>query len=357
MEKSTITRKPVVVVVTGGSGFLGKALVQGLLEEDSPVRANEIRNFDLKGPVFNHDPRLKHIQGDVCKPEEVRKAVRGADLVIHSAAIVDWGTRSEEEVLAVNAGGTENVVKACQDEGVGAMIYTSSLDAVYAGKPLVNIDETIEYPEEHETMYCRSKYLGEKIVLAANNNNLRTCVIRPSDIYGESDPYHMGSLISMARGGFYIRLGNGKARCQHTYVHNVAHAHLKAGEALLNGNTKVPGNVYFITDAPGTNFFTFFDRIVEGAGYTIKPKNLWLPRGLAYSMGAVSEGVAWMARPFKKYYPKFSRFAVTYTCTDFTFTSRKARDHFGFHPRYNEEEAVRRTIEFYRAECTGRALI
>lgn len=127
-----------------------------------------------------------------------------------------------------------------------------------------------------------------------------------------------------------------------------------AGEALLSENPKVPGNVYFITDAPGTNFFHFFDRIVEGAGYRIWPKNLWLPRGLAYSMGAISEGFAWIVRPIKKYYPKFSRFAVTYTCTDFTFTTRKAREHFGFQPRYNEAEAVARTIEFYRAERTGR---
>lgn len=97
-------KKPVVVIM-GGSGFLGKALIQGLLEESTPVKATEIRNFDLSGAAMNHDPRLKHIQGDVCKLEEVRKAVRGADLVIHSAAIVDWGTRSEEDVLAANGNG------------------------------------------------------------------------------------------------------------------------------------------------------------------------------------------------------------------------------------------------------------
>jgi nucleoside-diphosphate-sugar epimerase len=350
MEETKISDSLPVVLVTGGSGFLGKAIIEELLDNNSPVKYGEIRIFDLHSPAVNHDVRIKYIPGDIREYDSVSRACEGCDVVIHSAAIVDWGTRSEEEVLAVNAGGTENVVRACRENNVKALVYTSSLDAVYSGKPLVDIDETIAYPERHETMYCRSKYLGEKTVLGANSDILKTCVLRPSDIYGESDPYHMGSLINMAKGGFYVRLGNGKARSQHVYVYNIAYAHLLAAKALLNGNEKVPGSVYFITDAPGTNFFKFFDRIVEGAGYRIWPKNLWLSRGLAYSLGSLSEGVAWLIRPLKSYYPKFSRFAVTYTCTDFTFTARKAQEEFGFRPKYSEEEAFRRTVAFYRAE-------
>lgn len=65
-------------------------------------------------------------------------------------------------------------------------------------------------------------------------------------------------------------------------------------------------------------------------------------------MGAVSEFIAFMARPFKRYNPKFSRFAVIYTCTDFTFTSGKARADFGFEPKYSDEEALERTIAFFK---------
>jgi sterol-4alpha-carboxylate 3-dehydrogenase (decarboxylating) len=108
--------------------------------------------------------------------------------------------------------------------------------------------------------------------------------------------------------------------------------------------------VYFITDGKGSNFFKFFDQIVAGAGYRIRPKNLWLPRGFAYFLASLSEGVAWLAQPIKKYHPKFSRFAVTYTCTDFTFTSDKAKKDFNYEPKYTTEEALERTIAFYRAE-------
>jgi nucleoside-diphosphate-sugar epimerase len=179
---------------------------------------------------------------------------------------------------------------------------------------------------------------------------LKVVVLRPSDIYGEADPYHIDSLVEMAKGGFYVRLGNGKSKCQHVYVGNMAYAHVLAADALWNENEKVHGEIYFITDGKGSNFFKFFDQVVIGAGYNIFPKNLWLPRGLAYSIGAISEGIAVLMRPIKKYNPKFSRFAVIYTCTDFTYSSDKAIKDFGFKPKYSLEESLKKTISFYRIQ-------
>lgn len=349
MDEVNQVEKLNTVLVTGSSGFLGKAIVKELLDEQAPLQATEIRLFDLARPVMDPHPRVKFIQGDIRDIQALNEAFKGVDLVMHTAAIVDWGTHSEEEVLAVNTTGTENVIQACREAGVKYLVYTGSLDAVYGGKPLIDIDESVEYPEKHETMYCTSKYLGEKMVMEANGNGLSTCVLRPSDIYGEDDPYHMESLIDMAKGGFYVRIGNGTARTQHVYVHNIAFAHLLAGRAMLSGNTKILGNAYFITDGPGANFFKFFDAIVAGAGYKIRPKNFWIPRKIAYVMGSMSEAIAWLMRPFKKYHPKFSRFAVTYTCTTFTFSADKAKRDFGFYLKYTEEEAVQRTIEYYKA--------
>lgn len=337
------------ILVTGGSGFLGQRIVQELLDNASPFEGANIIIFDIKKYPGKMNSQLQFIEGDISKYEDVKNACKGMDMVIHSAAIVDWGTKSEEEVYAVNVSGTENVIKACRENEVQFLVYTSSLDAVYGGKPLINIDETIAYPEKHATSYCRSKYLSEKLVMAANNEDLKTLVLRPSDIYGEADPYHIDSLIDMAKGGFYVRLGNGKSNCQHVYVGNMAYAHVLAADALLKGK-KVDGNVYFITDGKGSNFFKFFDQVVVGAGYKIWPKNIWIPRGLAYSMGAISESVAVLARPFKKYTPKFSRFAVTYTCTDFTFTSEKAKKELGFQPKYSLDTALENTIAFYREQ-------
>ena len=337
-----------VVLLTGGSGFLGTAIVREILQDSSPVQVKELRVFDLNPLKNTDDKRIKFIQGDVRDKEAILEASKDADLVIHSAAIVDWGTKSEEEIMAVNVQGTRNVIESCISNGVKALVYTSSLDVLYDGNPLVNVDEHTPYPEKHATSYCASKYLGEKSVLEANGKALRTCSLRPADIYGEGDPYHIGSLINMAKGGFYVRLGNGKSKCQHVYVRNVAYAHVLAGAALLQGNKNVPGQAYFMTDGPPTNFFTFFDKFVEGTGYRIRPKNLWLPRWFAYGLGCISEFIAKLVSPIKKYTPKMSRFAVTYTCTDYTFNSDKARNDFGFIPKYDSKEAYDLTIEYFR---------
>ena len=362
----TSEQQDVRILVTGGSGFLGKAIVRELLAPGSPLKPSLIRILDLSVYQGPSNSRIEMITGDICNAEVADNACRGIDLVIHTAALVDWGTKPEHEVLAINFGGTKNVVSACLEHKVKHLVYTSSLDAIFGGKSLVNIDESIPYPQKHPNMYCRSKFLSEKLVLEANDPVHRqkepnpksqipnpksvgftTCVLRPADIYGEGDPYHIGSLINMAKGGFYVRLGDGSSKSQHVYAGNMAWAHVLAAKALLDENHAIAGQAYFITDGLPSNFFTFFDRIVEGAGYRIRPKNIWIPRRFAFAMGLISEGIALMVRPIYKYAPKFSRFAVIYTCSDFTFNAAKAQKDFGFEPKYSAEEAFQRTIDYY----------
>ncbi len=280
------------VLVTGGSGFLGKAIVQEFLDAKSPVEVAELRILDIRDYDGDNDDRIHYLKGDICNYDDINRACKGIDIVIHTAAIVDWGTRSEKEVYQTNFTGTQNVINACKENRVTMLVYTSSLDAVITGTPLVDIDESQPYPEKHLNMYCESKCLSEKLVLAENSEHFKTCVLRPSDIYGENDPYHIPPLIDMAKGGFYVRIGNGTAKSQHVYVRNMAWAHVLAAKALAENNPKVTGNVYFITDGPGSNFFTFFDEIVAASGYTIWPHNLRLPRGLIYFLGTVSEYLA-----------------------------------------------------------------
>lgn len=335
------------IFLTGGSGFIGSRIVEELLTDDSPLKPSKITIFDTKPYEGIENEIIEFIQGSVCDYQTIERASIDVDIVIHSAAIIDWGTKSEQEVLNINVEGTKNVIKACKTNDIKQLVYTSSLDAVFTGEPLVDIDEAQPYPDTHHTVYCESKKLGELAVLEAHSADLKTCILRPSDVYGEADPYHIDALIDMAKGGFYVRLGNGSSNCQHVYVGNMAYAHVLAANALWEGNKKVEKEIYFITDGKGSNFFKFFDQVVEGAGYKIFPKNAWIPKKLAYSIGSISEGIAILMRPIKHYNPKFSRFAVTYTCTDFTYSSKKAFEHFNFQPKYSTEEALQKTINFY----------
>lgn len=342
------------ILVTGGAGFLGRAIVNELLDANVPLSVQSVSILGLKDDPGFSDERIRYIQGDICNPDAVNNACKGVDLVIHSAAIVDWGTKSPKEVYRVNVEGTKNVIAACNQNHVSMLIYTSSLDVVITGKPLVNIDETQPYPDKHLNMYCESKCLAEQLVLSANSAHLKTCALRPADIWGERDPYHIPPLIQMAKSGFYTRIGNGTALSQHVYSGNMAWAHVLAAKALVEGNEEISGKAYFITDSEGSNFFTFFDEIVSKAGYQIRPKNLWLPKGFAYFLGAVSEYIAFLVRPVKYYNPKFSRFAVMYTATDFTFSAEKAKKDFGFVPKYSKEESMERTTAFFKRDANGK---
>ena len=335
------------IFLTGGSGFIGSRIVEELLADDSPLKPSKITIFDIQPYQGIQNELIEFVQGNIFDYTVVESASKNADIAIHSAAIIDWGTKSKQEVLNINVEGTKNMIKACKANNINHLVYTSSLDAVFTGSPLIDIDETQPYPETHHTVYCESKKLGELAVLDAHSTDLKTCILRPSDVYGEADPYHIDSLIDMAKNGFYVRLGNGKSKCQHVYVGNMAHAHVLAANALWTNNEKVEKEIYFITDGQGSNFFKFFDQVVEGAGYKIFPKNAWIPKKLAYSIGSLSEATAVLMRPIKKYNPKFSRFAVTYTCTDFTFSSKKASKDFNFQPKYSSEEALQKTINFY----------
>ena len=345
---TNVTNGPLRILVTGGSGFLGRAIVNEFLLADLPLRIGVIKVFDIKVSDGIADARVQYIQGDVCNPDEISRACADVDVVIHTAAIVDWGTRRPEEVYQANFIGTQYVVEACKANQVAVLLFTSSLDTVITGQPLIDIDESQPYPPKHLNMYCESKCLAEKLVMAENNAMLKTMVLRPSDVWGEGDPYHIPPLINMARHGFYVRIGDGSARNQHVYVRNMAWAHVLAVKALVEGNDQVTGQAYFITDGPGANFFTFFDEIVERAGYKIWPGSLWLPKGFMYFLGTMAEYMALLVRPFKYFVPKLSRFAVMYTTTSFTFTADKAKRDFGFYPKYSHEEAMDNTVRFFK---------
>ena len=340
------------VLITGGAGFLGRRLIEELIDQNSSLTPSSITVLDIRSAPRGLPAGVDHITTDIRDFAGVKKACRNIDIVFHLASFVDWGTHSTKEVMSINVDGTKNIIRACDENGVTILVYTSSLDAIFSGRPTVAIDESIEYPKRFPNVYCRSKAEAEALISNIDKSKLRAVTLRPADIFGEGDPFHIGALMNMAEKNFYVRIGNGTHKSQHVYVGNAAYAHILAAKALLEGKTELHGRKYFITDGPPSNFFTFFDSLLTGAGYTLKPENVWIPGWLMYTAGTINEIIAFLVRPFYRYNPKVSRFAVTYTCTDFTFTSKRAEQDFGFIPKYSEEEAYKRTVEFYSFKKT-----
>jgi nucleoside-diphosphate-sugar epimerase len=352
-----------VIVITGGAGFLGQALVRELLAPRSPdiPSPSEIRLFDRR-PAQTPDPRVRAIQGDLLDRAALLDAFQDADAVIHTASLVDYGHTSLDELHAVNVGGVENVVSACSEAGVRALVHTSTMDVVYAGRPVRDGDERTPYPERFADRYAQTKALGEQAALQANGRDrrvrpgeeaedarLRACAVRPCGMYGEADPYHVSNVLRMAQAGkLTARMGNGTAVFQHVYVGNVAHGHLLALASLLSRAHTAAGEIYLLTDTPAINFFDFMQPIIEGLGQPFPPRSRSIPYPVAFALGAMIEWGARLLRPVIALHPVMTQSSVRIVCQDFSFSSRKAARELGYRPVYSEEESLARTIEWFR---------
>ena len=334
------------VLLTGGAGFLGRAILRELAK--APVA--ELRVLDLRRLDPAGLPGVVSLVGDVRDADAVRKACQGIDVVLHAAAQVDWGHAPPGQLEEVNVGGTEVVLRACREAGVRGLVYTSSMDAVCGTRPVVRADETLPQPRRFTNDYARTKALAEQAVLHANAPELRTCALRPCGMFGEGDPYHVASVLRIVKAGqLPFRMGDGRAAFQHVYVGNVAHAHVLAMRALLEAQSRVAGEVYFVTDdSPTVNFFDFMEPILGELGHTLPPRSRSLPYPLMYALGALLEGVAFACRPLFRFVPTLTRSSVRFVCHEHTFVGDKARRDLGYAPIYSHAEAFRRTVEWFR---------
>ncbi len=329
--------KSELYLVYGAAGMLGRCIVRQLLD-----RGKRVRTFDLH-PIF--DDRVEHIQGDICNPEDVCKAVAGVDTVFQTVAVIDWNPSEPDFLYDVNVRGNRNVIEACIEAGVKKIIYTSSMDVVFDGHPLYYADESVPYPRKYLDHYSHSKAVAEQEVIAANGNNgLLTCSIRATGIYGPGDNVRFPTVIDALRKGNPPRLGDGSARVSNVYVENCAHAHILAAEKLEEGSA-LEGQCYFITDHEPANFYDFvYDDICKELGYQVSEKRI--PHWVAKVIAQISE---WRAKATRsKEAPLLTNYVVAATCHHFCFTHAKAKRDFGYEPIVSKEKAIERTVENLR---------
>ena len=338
------------VRLTGGGGFLGGAILREAEKPGSGIAS--VRALDLDVCGVRSRPWVQAVEGDVTDPDCVGKACEGVDVVVHAAACVDWGQTTVEHLEATNVGGTENVLRACRENGVRGLVHTSTMDVVCGSSPVVDADETTPFPDVFTNDYARTKALAEERVLAADGPDLATCAVRPCGMYGEGDPYHVANVLRIAKeGSLPFRPGDGSARFEHVYVGNVAHAHLLAVKKILDPAAGIGGEAWFVTDdTPAVNFFDFMDPILDALGHPLPPRSRRMPYPVMLGMGALVEAAALLCRPFARIQPTLTRSSVRFVCHTHTFDGSKARRQLGYAPVYGEAEALERTIDWFRAQ-------
>ena len=317
------------ILVTGGGGFLGGAIVRRLVE-----RGDRVTSFSRHPHPELSALGVAQLQGDLADPAAVDAACRGREVVFHTAARAGvWGPYADYH--RPNVIGTTNVIAACRRQGVGALVHTSSPSVVFHGGDMEGVDESVPYPANYHAAYPHTKALAERLVIRAARKGLAAIILRPHLIWGPGDPHLVPRILS--RAGRLRRVGRGRNRVDTIYIDNAAEAHLLAADRLA-ADPGLSGRVYFISQGEPIPLWEMIDAILAAAGKP--PVRRSIPAGLAGLSGALLEGVYRLLRIPQE--PPMTRFVARELATAHWFDIGAARRDLGYEPRVSTAEGLER---------------
>ena len=317
--------------VTGGSGFIGRKLIERLRGEGLAVRA--LARSDASARAVE-EAGAEPVRGDISSVDAMRAGAEGCEYAFHAAAKVeDWGR--PEEFERDNVDGTRNALRAAADAGVRRFVHVGTEAALLAGQPLVNADENLPLRPDSPALYSSSKAKAEQAVRDANRDGFETVVVRPRFVWGKGDTSLLPTIADTVRSGRFRWIGGGRHRTSTTHVDNTV-------EGLWLGATRgAPGGVYFVTDGEPVVFRDFVTRMLETQG--VEPPDKDLPPFVARALAGTAEGI-WRTGRLKGR-PPLTRFAVWVSSLECTIDISRARAELGYQPV--------RTIDSGLAELRG----
>ncbi len=329
------------VLVTGGGGFVGNALVLALEKKGVSCHVagrHSYPHLEQRG-VFCH-------RGDIANPEFAKVVTKDVDTVFHVASLAGiWG--SDDLYKRTNIDGTQNILDACLNNGVERLVYTSTPTVVFNRKDIRNGNEELPYAEKFLCSYARTKVEAEKRVLAASQNRLLTTAIRPHLIWGPGDPHLIPRLLERARLRKIRQIGDGENRVDITYIDNVVHAHLLAAQEL-EGEQKCAGKAYFIGQERPICLWKWIDKLLDAMQVERVHRRVSFP--LAYGAGALLEGVHRLFLPEQE--PMMTRFLAEQLAKSHYFSHERARVDFSYSPIVSIEEGLQRLILWLKSHET-----
>jgi nucleoside-diphosphate-sugar epimerase len=311
--------------VTGGSGFIGGALIERLRREGWGVRA--LARSDAAASRVR-ERGAEPVAGDL-DDAALKGGPVGCGVCFHAAAKVeDWGDPADFERL--NVRGTANVIAACRDAGVRRLVHVGTEAALTAGQALERVDEGAPLRPDSPFLYSASKARAEQLVRDANGDALETVVVRPRFVWGRGDTTLLPAIAELVRSGRFRWIGGGRHLTDTTHVDNTV-------EGLWLGATKAPaGGVYFVTDGEPVVFRDFLTRMLATQDVSVPDKSV--PAGVASAAAATAER-AWrlLKRPGS---PPLTRFAVWVSSKECTLDISRARDELGYRPVKSRDEGL-----------------
>ena len=328
-ESITTVKSSRKVLVTGGGGFLGGAIVRQLVQ-----RGDRVISFSRRLYPELEKMGVEQVQGDISDANAVEQACREVDLVFHVAAKPGvWG--NYVTYYQTNVIGTQNVIAACKQHNVPQLVYTSSPSVVFDGTDMEGVDESVPYPEKYHAHYPKTKAMAEQSVIAAGDEGLRTIILRPHLIWGPQDNHLVPRIIE--RANRLVKVGDSRNLVDTIYIDNAAAAHVQAADRLEQ-NPHLSGRVYFISQDDPVPLWEMVNNILKAAG--LAPVRRSISRKTAWMIGAVLEIVYKMFKISGE--PQMTRFLADELATAHWFNISAAKKDLGYKPKISMEEGLYR---------------
>ncbi len=262
--------KKKAVLVTGATGFIGRYVVDHLLDNDLHVFVFT-RNTGNNSLCFFKESKIDVVNGDITESLNIPKEV---ETIYHCAGIIN----RENEMWPVNVLGTRNVVEAAIKQN--ALLIHLSSAGVIGGTKKINIDENTECNPEN--LYEKTKFEAEQIVSKGIEKGLKARILRPTTVFGTGREPYKDSFLQLIRSilaGRYMNIRKGKG------VYNIVYAGEVARAMLCMDNDNIPdGRIYFINTPL---FFSDFAFIVKNCVDSKNNKIRNISHGTAIAIAAL----------------------------------------------------------------------
>lgn len=325
------------VVVTGGGGFIGQALVRALVRRGLAVAVVGRNPYPQLAALG-----VECLQGDIRDLGFLQRALAGRDTVFHVAAKAGiWGPK--EEYDSINLTGTLNVLAACRQQGIAALVHTSTPSVVFDRHSLEGADETSPYTTRPLCHYAASKILAEKAVLAADSSDLRTLAIRPHLVWGPGDQQLVPRLLARGRDRSLKIVGSGTNRVDLAYIDNVVHCHLLAADHLHAGGSGA-GRAFFIGQDEPVALWPWINELY--VRMDLAPITARVPLPVAYVAGLGLELVHRLRRSSRE--PRMTRFLALQLARSHWFSHDQARQVLGYRQQVSTAEGMERLVAWLK---------
>ncbi|WP_457553325.1 NAD-dependent epimerase/dehydratase family protein [Desulfobacula sp.] len=322
------------ILVTGGGGFLGKAIVKKLIAKNLSVTSFS-RHFYPELEKMG----VVQIQGDLADQHAVVKAFKQMDAVFHVAAKPGiWGPF--QEFFRTNVTGTKNVIAACLENGIQQLIYTSSPSVIFDEYDKENVDETAPYPNKYLAAYPETKAMAEKLVKNVTKKGLHTIILRPHLIWGPEDNHVVPKIIKRAHK--LRRVGQKDYLVDTIYIDNAADAHIMAYQKLLE-NPLLSGNIYFISQDDPVPIWKMINAFLDAAGLPSVKGHV--SKKTAYIAGSIFEFVYGFLNIKRD--PPMTRFLAKELATSHWFNISNAKKDLGYYPKISTQEGLLRLKQWF----------